>query len=177
MRFIVALFVAFLSFSPLAQAQTDTVKVAIIDVNKLQAESKAAVDIRKQVDVLRKNYLATLEKEEATLREQEKSLIKNKETMSEEDFNKKAKEFREKLVEKSHAMQVKQGELDKAVGEALGKLRDEIIAITDEVSKEHQYTLVMPRQSVFYFDKSYNITDEVLKKLDARVKSIKINAK
>jgi Skp family chaperone for outer membrane proteins len=177
MRFLIAIFMAVLSLSTVTSAKADDFKVAIIDIQRLQGEAKAAVDIRNQVEALRKTYIATLEKEEAALRKEEKALVDNKATMKEDEFRKKAEAFRTELVSKSKAMQEKQAYLDKAVGDALTKLRDEIIKITDEVSKEKAYTLVLTRQSVFYFDKSYNITDDVLKKLDARVKSIKINAK
>lgn len=180
MRFLFVLsFLAVTIFGAMpVQAQDDqNVRVAIVDVIKLQNTSKAAEDIKSQVKKLRENYKEEFEAKEKELQKQQKDLLTRRESISEDEFRKQAQEFQKKIVEESQKLQERQKELDKAVGEALEELRGEIIKVVDDVSNAGAFTLVLPKQSVFYFAKDMEITDEVMKKLNKQVKRIKIKAK
>lgn len=175
---LVAMIIAVCGAFPVQAADESAgLKIAVVDVIALQTDSKAGKSIKTQVDKIKESYKKEFEAKEKELQGSQEALIKEQEKMPKDEFVKKAQEFQQKIVTANQALQEKQRSADKAVGEALEKLRNEIIKVVGKVSSENNYSLVLPRQSVFYFDKSMNITDEILKQLDKNVKDIKVDVK
>lgn len=178
MKHFTMLFAFVFSFGVMAPAVAqDMPVVAIVDILALQNDSKAAKDIKKQVESINKKYESEFKGKEKSLKDAEKDLAKAKENLPEAEFIEKAKEFQKKVIKANQDMQKRQRELDSAVGDALNELRGEIVKVVGDLASEKEYGLVLPRQSVFYFEKSLNITDDVMKRLNANVKTIKIDAK
>lgn len=158
-------------------AQAAETSIAVVDVQKLMTESKAAKDIQQQMQKKKDSFLAELSKEETELRDKEKKLVAEKANLSEEEFAKKAKEFEQKLIETRKAAQGKKRTIDEASAKALAKLRNEIYKVVEVISAEKGYNLVISRQYVVLGEKSIDISDEAMTKLDAAITKIPLEAK
>ena len=149
------LLISFLCTAPVvAQAQTS---VAIVDIQWILAESKAAKSIHKQVKKHRDTFLEELSKQEQGLREQEKKLIEERKTLSKEELAKKQKNFEKKFLETRKLAQEKKRTLDKALGNSMSKLRDYLYTVVGEIAEEKGYDLVISSQQVVLGAKSLNI--------------------
>lgn len=154
-----------------AQAQT---KVAVVDIEKILAESAAAKSIQGQVETQRKAFLSEIEKEEKKLREEQQKIEKDRANLTKEDLTKKAQEFETKRLEARNLLQKRKASLDKAYGEAMGKLGSEISVIVRDVAKEKGYDLVITKQNVIIGSNELDLTDTVMKLLNEKLPSVQL---
>lgn len=146
--------------------------IAVVDVQALLTQSDAAKDIEKQVNQNKEKFLAGLSQQEKTLREEEKKLSDERASLSKEEFAKKAKAFEEKLIATRRDAQEQKRAFDIASGKALGKLRDKLIEVSEEIAKEKSYSLVISKQNVIVGESSMDITEETMRRLNLAVKTI-----
>ena len=65
-----------------------------------------------------------------------------------------------------------QRSLDKAGSDALGKVHRQFQEITVALAKERSIQLIVPRSGLLYVDERYDISDEVLKRLNKQLPSV-----
>lgn len=172
------LLVLFLLLTPsLAQAEDAVVaplKIAVVDVQQLMGASKAAESIQSQGKDLRSNYQDKIKKIENDLKETEKKLVELSKGDSKDDFEKQKKKFQEKLIDGQKEVVELNKKLDKALGDALNKLRDEIVEIVGDMATDNKYDLVISRADVVIVSKRMDITADVMKKLNSKLSSVKV---
>lgn len=168
--FLIALF-----FAPLhALAETS---IAVVDVQALLTKSSAARSLEKQVSAQKEKFLEEVTAQEAVLREAEKKLTAERATLSKEAFTARAREFEEKLYNTRKATQNRKAALDAASGSAMDKLRGEIYEVVKDIAAARGYNLVITKQNVIIGEQSIDITDEVMKRLNAEITDIKLEVK
>ena len=124
--------------------------------------------IKAKGDVLK----AEIAKEEKSLGKKQEKLLKDKKTLSAEDFAAKAKIFEKEFKDAQLKFIKKRKSFEKSAIEAKSKLRAAVVDAVGSVSTTEGYKLVLSRQSVVIVEKSVDITSEVMKKLNDKVKSI-----
>ncbi len=155
-----------------APAVAQTAKIAVVDVQLLMNESVAAKNIQAQIDKKREAYQKDFTKAEQDLLAQEKDLMARGESLSEEDFVRKRDAFEDKVMEARAMVQGKQRALESAVDEALSKMREEVSTIVSAISEEKGYDLVLTTQNVISVRSDMDITDIVMKALDAKLQEV-----
>lgn len=165
------LFVGILFTSALAHAQAN---IAVVDVARLLAESKAGQDIQNQVQKHREEFLATLGEQEDKLREQERTLNEKSATVSQEELEKLRQDFEKKFLEARNKAQQRKAVLDKAVAEAMTDLREKMFESIRAVAEEKAYDVVITSQSTVVVNDAIDISDESLEHLDSKVQSIAV---
>ncbi len=164
-----------LAMIPLASGQAGAGNLAVVDVQYLLSESKAAKDLEKQLAKQQETFQKEIEGFEEELRGAEQALIKKRETLSEEQFLKEKQVFEGKVLEKRRILQTRKKGLDEAFGKALGTLRGKIVEIVAQIAEEEDIELVVTRQNVVIVEKTIDRTKEVLKRLDKDLPKIKLN--
>lgn len=157
-----------------AQTQEKALKIAVVDVQQLMSESKAAKSIQSQGQDMMKKYQSEIDKMEKALKEQEKKVTEAKEAQDIETFKKEFQAFQEKLQDSKKKTQELSVKNDKSVAEALNKIREEIVGIVGEMAEKNGYDVVITRANVVIVSKEIDITAEVLKKLDKKLSSVKV---
>lgn len=148
--------------------------LAVVDVQMLLTESKAAKSIQDQIQTKRQQYQQDLQKTEDQLRQQQEEIAQSSSTMSQEELQAKMKAFEQELFEARSKVQQRRRGLEKAANEALQSLRDEILKIVAAEASEKGYDIVVTRQNVIVVAKELDITETILKKLNKALKQIKI---
>lgn len=162
------------SFVMAEDAPSEPIKIAVVDIQQLMGASKAAKSIQSQGKDLRNKYQKKIKKIEDDLKKTEKKLVELSKGESKEDFDDKKKEFQEKLIDGQKEVRELNKKLDKAIGEALNKLRDEIVEIVGNIATDNKYDLVISRADVVIVSKKIDITAEVMKKLNKELSSVKV---
>lgn len=170
---LMAAFVALMMVS--APAKAADLNIAVVDIQALLKNSKAAQGIETQVATMRKSFQAEVEKEEKSLRDKEKAIIAEKDKLKEDELKAKAEGFQKEVAAGQKKVQDRKAALDKSINEALGKLRAEIVKIVAKIGEEKDLDLVLARTDVVIVNKDMDITDAVLKALDAQMPTIKVN--
>lgn len=155
-----------------AQALDGMMKIAVVDVEKLLKDSKAADSIEKQLIERREKLKEKVLAQEKNLRETEQSIVDQKAKLSKEDFEKKKKEFEKQLIEARQQLQKDKRGLEKSAGMAIDELRRNIVEIIAEMADKEKYDLVITRQNVVLAVKSMEITEPVMTELNKRVDKI-----
>ena len=165
------LMLALLVLPAAAYAET---KISVVDVDILLNESKAGKSVQAQLKEKREGFQKEFSKKEAELREIEKQIVGKKDSLSAEEFAKQRKDFESKLLETRKLLQTRRASLDKGLNESMQELRANIMQVTAEIAEEQKYQLVLNRDSIVIVEKSMDITQQVLAKLDAKISSIKL---
>ncbi len=170
---LAVLFTAFTLIAvPAAHAAAPT--VAIVDMEKILAESKAAQALQKQLQSNKESFQKEFSAKEAELKKDETALMAEREKLSAEEFGKKRKAYEEKILETRKLFQKRRNSLDEGLNGAMSELRKNIIEATTEIANEKNYDIVLTRDGVLIAEKALDITADVLKKLDAKVSDIKL---
>lgn len=175
--FLTTLFVAIMIASGVSASWAQQSKIAVVDIEKILNESKAGKSIQSQLKSRRETFQKEFSKRENDLMESEKKLVAEKSSLSAEAFATKRRNFERQLLETRNLFQKRRNSLDKGLTLALTNLRKNIIEVTAEVSDEAKYQVVLTRDSVVIVEKSMDITDKVLQRLNSKVGNIKLEIK
>lgn len=159
--------------APLPAAQNLTVMV--VDAQALLQESKAAKMVRAQIEQKRSEYAREISQQEEALRSERNSLQRQQASMSPEALNKKGREFQQKVNELDRSVQAKRQALEKSSNDALSKIQQQMLKIIADIAKQHKSNLVLQRTELVLFDRSFDVTDEVMQKLDEQMPVLTVN--
>lgn len=151
-------------------------KIAVVDVQKVLNDSKAAKSVQEQLRKKREMYQDELAAKEKELKALQDSVVAA-EGSSKEEIQKKRVEFEKKLITMRNLVKQRRGALELAASKALEDIRNEVVKVVAELAQENSYTIVITRQNVILAEKELEITDEVMKRLNKKVKTIKLEIK
>jgi outer membrane protein len=163
---------------PAAHKVTENMgKIAVVDTQFLVSNSNAGKSIRTQLDKQRDAYKKQIEKQESDLRALEKKLIAEQGKMSKEKLQAERKNFQDKVMAAQKSVQDRRIAFDKAYTVSMEKLREHIVKIVADMAGKEGISLVLPRQDLVLVDARLDMTQEVLKALNAKVSSIPVSVK
>jgi outer membrane protein len=149
--------------------------VLVVDVQALLQNSKVAKIVRSQIEQKRAEYTKEISHQEEVLRNERDSLQRRQSSMSPQVLNQKGREFQQKVNDLDRSVQAKRQALEKSNAEALTKIQQEMLKIIAGIAKERKANLVLQRSELVLFDKSFDVTEEVLHKLDEAMPTLTVN--
>jgi len=159
--------------APLPTAQNLTVMV--VDVQALLQNSKAAKMVRSQIEQKRGEYTKDISHQEESLRAERDALQRQQASLSPEALNQKGRDFQQKVNDLERNVQGKRQALEKSNGDALQKIQEEMLKIIADIAKQRKANLVFQRTDLVLFDQAFDVTDEVLQKLDEQMPTLTVN--
>jgi len=163
--------------APLAAAEPIT--IGYVDMQRVIEESKLG---KQAFAALQEKYAepqAALEKEEKSILQLQQSLAREGALMSQAELDKRKAEFQERVnqIQRKAAMAQQELSQDQAkLGGGIIKPAQEIIT---ELGKERKLTAIFERSQsgLLYVEADKNLTDEVIKRLDAKNPKLAVPAK
>ncbi len=149
--------------------------VMVVDVQALLQNSKAAKMVRGQIEQKRNEYTKEISHQEETLRAERDALQRQQASLSADALNQKGREFQQKVNDLERNVQGKRQALEKSNGEALSKIQEEMLKIIADIAKQRKANLVFQRADLVLFDQAFDVTDEVLQKLDEQMPAMTVN--
>lgn len=155
----------FLQPAPLA---AQTVKIGVVDLQKLQKNSKAfqraSVGVKKKFDDMQqklndeRNALAKLDED---LKKQSMMLSLDAQEDKKREFDKKQRQF--KFMYDEYTQEMKDTEMD-----AIRKIMKELEKIVEDMGKKEGYTIILERRTLglLYFNNVIDLTDRVTEAYD-----------
>jgi Skp family chaperone for outer membrane proteins len=159
-----------------AVAQQKPLTVAIVDMQVILQQSEAAKSIQKQLESQRKSFQAEISKQEDSLRNAEQELRRQRTSASQQQFEQQQRQFEQRVAEVQRKTQDRKRTLDQALNDSLEILRKNVMEVVAQISQERQITLVLARQQVIMGEKSLDITDEVMQRLNQKLKSVTVGS-
>tara|TARA_A100001011_G_scaffold399717_1_gene509787 strand:+ start:3938 stop:4462 length:525 start_codon:yes stop_codon:yes gene_type:complete len=140
-------------------------------LNQSDAGKKAQVSLKNKLD----SGIKKLQVKEKEIQEEEKQIIKQKKVVSAEEYKKKVSQLRNKVS----TLQKERSSLLKTVADERSKMRSELLKhlnpIIKEFMKEKNIRMVIDKKSMLLADENLDITKDIIKKLNAKLKTIKLN--
>jgi outer membrane protein len=144
-------------------------------VQALLQNSKAAKMVRGQIEQKRNEYTKDISHQEEALRAERDALQRQQASLSADALNQKGREFQQKVNDLERNVQGKRQALEKSNGEALQKIQEEMLKIIADIAKQRKANIVFQRADLVLFDQTFDVTDEVLQKLDEQMPTLTVN--
>ena len=145
-----------------------------IDFKLILNESNAG---KKAQDFLKSKLekgLKNLKNKEQNIQEEEKKIIQQKKLISSEEYKKKVKDLRNKVS----SLQKERNNLLEDVAKQRTKARNELLKnlnpILGNYMKEKKIRVVLDKKSILLADENLNITNDIMKILNQKLKSVSL---
>ncbi len=146
--------------------------IAIVDVDKVFAEAKAAKALQSHIKTKKEAFQKEFSAKEKELKAAETTLMAEQGKLPAEEFGKKRKAYEEKIIETQKLFKKRRADLDGGLAKAMQELRKSVVEAAAVVADEKKIDIVLTRESVLIAEKALDITSDVLTKLDAKVSDI-----
>lgn len=167
-------FLAIFALSFLCFSNVNATEVGVLDVEKIVKESTAMRYIQNVVSKKQDEYQKQVTKKQEALEKEQKRIESKKNVLSKEALEKETTKFEKQIDDLKEFVDKKQNSLKKASLDSMSKVNDEIKEIIAEISKEKNIDIIIPATQALYYQESLDISDEVLKKLNKKIKKVKI---
>jgi outer membrane protein len=152
-----------------AAYSADSVKIGIIDFEKIMQESSAGKMNQKALNTKGTELKNKLEKEKQRLDEVGRSFEKEALVLSDEKKREREREFRNqvedfKIMQQDYANELKNMEI-----KMINDMQKAVYDIANELGKKEKYTLIIEKKNagVIYVPDQVDVTDIVIKKYNA----------
>jgi outer membrane protein len=160
----------FFFFSSTVAALAADTNIAVLSIQDVLTKSSAGLSAKSKMEQKMKELRSGLEKDKNELVQLQDEMKKKASVWSEEKKQEEGLEFQKKR----NALSVKQDnanlEMRNLEKRYLNPIMEKLEGIVKEVSAKKGYSVVLPSTSVLYFSNSVDITDEVIKGLNAKMK-------
>ncbi len=140
-------------------------------LNQSEAGKKAQATLKKKLT----DGINKIESKEAKLQEDEKKIIQQKKLVSAEDYRKKVSELRLNVSN----IRKERNTLLESIAKQRTKARRELLKNLNPIMKEYmklnKIRMVIDKKSMLLADENLDITKDIMKILNTKIKSIKLN--
>ena len=146
----------------------DVAKIGVVDIQRIMSTSEqgkaAKAEIKKKSDEMTQ----TLKGKGAEIEELKKQLERESMVMSKEKRDEKEREFRIKLNDLKSLEKRYRGQLQALEKRLAGELRKAVFGLVEEIGKKEGYLLIINNFDVLYSPGAIDITDQLIKGLNAQ---------
>ena len=170
----------FISGSVVAQDTTtqdvdlNVKRIGLVDIEGVLRSAVASEKVRKLLDEQREKFQQEFNEVEKQLQDTERDLTLKQGVISEAEFDSQRIDFQNKVTRLQQDIQYRRQALDSAYQKAQNDLRALAIDILAEIAAEKKLDLILARNSALIFLPHFNISNEVLERLNERTKNAKI---
>ena len=133
---------------------------------------------KKAQNELKNKLNSTVEKlnvSQKNLQEEEKKMIQQKKIISPEEYKKKVNELRKKVSDLQKNRSEDLQKIAKQRANAKQELLNNLNPIIKSYMQEKKIRMVIDKKNLILADDRLNITDDIMKLLNAKIKSVKLN--
>lgn len=157
-----------ISGAPAAHAQQVAPPIIIIvDVQQILHDSLVAKSIQKQMDQHTERYTKEVSKQENELRQTQDELESQRSVLTRDAFNAKMRDFQRRYDALDHSVQMARQALQQAYNNAMTKVENTALKIISNIAAQRKANLVITKAAVLFEEPGLDITQEVIRRLDA----------
>lgn len=162
-----SLFIIFFLFVFTLNSNAKELKIAVIDIQKVEQKSEIVEKFTKNLDKKYKKYQDEIKKMEEDITKDSESLKKKSSALSSEKIKEEEKKIQIKIDEYTKKTAKINAIFDEVKNYALVDLNKCMSKIVEKISNEKELSLVMPNNAViFYSNDLFDITDISIKEMD-----------
>ena len=169
-RFFVIIFIIFCNSNSYSENS-----IAFLDMENLMNESKAGKSITQELEKIHKSNIEKFKEKEEKLKKKELSIVSQKNVLSKEEFEKKIKLLRKEANDYRNERRELINHITKKRVDATNELIKAIHPILTEYSVNNSISMIFQKKNIIIGKNELEITDEILKILDDKLKKITLN--
>ena len=141
-------------------------RIGIADLNSVLRAADANLKVRKILDLQRQKFQEEFRKVEAQLQQKERDLMSKRELLAADEYESQVKAFQAEVTRLQQNIQSKRQDIDNSYQKALSDIRAEAVSVITEIATEMRLELVLNRDATLLFVPHFNISNEVLQRLN-----------
>ena len=150
------------------------VKVAFIEMDKLINSSIVGASLIKQLNAIDTRNRKNFDEIKKKLNLEKKKINSQMNVLSEEEYKKKVSNLNKEFEDFKEKGKKEIQSLEKKRVIAMKKILGQINLILSKYSEENQLTFIIDQKNIIIGQTNLNVTDEILKKLNSKLKKISL---
>jgi len=172
-KLIILIAVFLFPFSSQAE-DVKTLNIALVSVEKLMNDSKAAKTIKSQQEKIVKDNNKALSKLAKTIRATEEKLSKAMKDKDEESFNDLREKYKDQLQNLKKEEAALRRNSAKSIKSALNVLTEKIMELIEEHGEDNKFDMILTTDNVAYARGNINITDAIMDELNDDLPKVRL---
>ena len=159
-----------------AQRKFPTPVIAVVDIQAVMQTAEAPKGIRAQMQKAQAGFQQGLQGKNDELKKLDQDLQAQRSVLAPEAFQQRQREFEQKVADAQREVQERRGKLDSVFNNAFQEVEAAVVQIVNQMAKESGTTLVLNKGTaiVLYSQPDLDITQEVIKRLNAKLPSVAV---
>tara|TARA_B100000242_G_scaffold277480_1_gene234175 strand:+ start:373 stop:951 length:579 start_codon:yes stop_codon:yes gene_type:complete len=149
-------------------------RFAIINIQKVLRLTLATKAIKPQLNKIRDQMQKKVQDREKALKAENLSLQEQRAILSPEAFRQRRLDFQAKVAALESDVRSFRKRLDAAGRAAMGQVKKSFSSVAADLAAERKLQLILPRAAAIYVDPAFDITDEVLKRLNKKLPTVEV---
>jgi outer membrane protein len=166
------LFIFIFLFIFIQKSVAEDLKIVFVDMDKIIATSNAGKKAQSSMDKFAKKENQKFDNIESNLKKKEQEILNQKNILSKEEFDKKVKSFQTEILKLRKEKVEFNRSIIKKNKEATNKMVNEINKILTQYASDNSVSLVIQKKNIIIGKTNLDITPEILKEFNNKVKSI-----
>ncbi len=175
MKYLLSLILLFFTVNNLTADDYPITSIAVLDLNKVLIEAKAAKKAAEDIDEITKKIENDLKISDEELIKEQNKLIEAQTIMAPEAFEAKRNEYEEKVQNYSITRQNKLISVDRLIENSRNTILDNLKPILENISEKRGITVLLEKSTVLLNAETMDITDEVIKALNKELPKIEVS--
>jgi Skp family chaperone for outer membrane proteins len=146
-----------------------------VNMVRVVQDCDAGKALRKELEVKGQQFQAELSSENKKLSQERQAFEQKRGTMSKEDADTQMRALESKYATADKMLRDRREQWSRAVAASSAELKQAAVDIILALSKERNYAAVFSQESVILAASEYDITDEVIKRLNDKVKKVAVD--
>jgi Skp family chaperone for outer membrane proteins len=159
---------------PAARGPIPAPLIGVVDMALIQEQASVMKSIKDQMQKEEQGLRADFTKRQNDLRSAEQELQQQRTLLSADAFAERRRGFEAQVAESERFMAARKRQLDTAFADGMRQVDGALNEILKQIAGERGLNIVIPRNAVMLADAGMDITDDVKRRLDTRLKSVAI---
>lgn len=148
--------------------------LAVIDLQKVRRNSIAVQALSKRIAEQKTRHQDELREQERTLRDADQELARQRSILSPEAYAKKRGDLERRVASLQRDARARKRALDKLFAKGMAQVQAELTEVAKEIAKEWGLDLVLTKTTVVLVRPKFELTQEVLRRLNARMPDLPV---
>ncbi len=163
------LLVIFILLINLTFAKADE-KITYLNIDSLIQNTSYGKTLLNEIEILNKKKISEFKKREQDIKKKEQDLINKKNVLSKEDFKKNALNIKKQMDNFNLDKRKSNVEFENKRNDLLNNFFKKIRPIIEEYVEENNISAVLNKKNIFIANKKYDITEELIKVINEKLK-------
>ncbi|MEW5703371.1 MAG: OmpH family outer membrane protein [Pseudomonadota bacterium] len=157
-----------------AQQTMPPTLIGLVDMGTIVSKAKVYNQLRGELQKRQESLRTELDKKQDDLTKERDDLARQKTLLSPEVFKQRQEAFQQKYMTAVQSFEKQDAGIREAHEKANLEIQKKIAELSAEIAQERGFNMVMASTAVFYAIKVFDMTDEMLKRLDERLPKVTV---